>query len=85
MSVDTDPFGLAPYVGASLDVMEADTLRMRGDKPFVFTNLKNDTGLDAVIDFIVEQGMLEASLSLPASPVPGLRSVSIPAGMAATS
>ena len=49
---------LAPYVGASLEVMEADTRRMRGDKPFVFTNLKNDTGLDVVIDFIVDQGML---------------------------
>ncbi len=49
---------LAPYVGASLEVMESDTRRMRGDKPFVFTNLKNDTGLDVVIDFIVEQGML---------------------------
>ena len=52
---------LAPYVGASLEVMESDTKRMRGDKPFVFTNLKNDTGLDTVIDFIVDQGMLDAS------------------------
>ena len=51
---------LAPYVGASLEVMESDTKRMRGDKPFVFTNLKDDTGLDTVIDFIVEQGMLDA-------------------------
>ena len=49
---------LAPYVGASLEVMEADTKRMRGDKPFVFTNLKDDTGLDTVIDFIVDRGML---------------------------
>ncbi len=49
---------LAPYVGASLDVMESDTRRMRGDKPFVFTNLKDDTGLDTVIDFIVDRGML---------------------------
>ncbi len=52
---------LAPYVGASLEVMESDTKRMRGDKPFVFTNLKTDTGLDTVIDFIVEQGMLRAA------------------------
>ncbi len=52
---------LAPYVGASLEVMEKDTLRMRGDKPFVFTNLKNDTGLDTVIDFIIDQGMLNAA------------------------
>jgi len=49
---------LAPYVGASLKVMETDTRRMRGDKPFVFTNLKNDTGLDLVVDFIVDRGML---------------------------
>jgi len=51
---------LAPYVGASLEIMESDTRRMRGDKPFVFTNLKDDTGLDTVIDFIIDQGMLEA-------------------------
>ncbi len=51
---------LAPHVGASLEVMQSDTLRMRGDKPFVFTNLKDDTGLDTVIDFIVDRGMLDA-------------------------
>ncbi len=49
---------LAPYVGASLEVMEADTRRMRGDRPYVFTNLKKDIGLDVVIDFVVKQGML---------------------------
>lgn len=49
---------LAPYVGASLDVMESDTRRMRGDKPFVFTNLKQDQGLDVVVDFVIRQGML---------------------------
>jgi len=49
---------LAPYVGASLAVMEHDARRMRGDKPFIFTNLKNDDGLAGVIEFIVEQGML---------------------------
>jgi urease accessory protein len=49
---------LAPYVGASLEVMEADTNRMRGDKPWVFSNLKNDTGLDTIVDFITSQGML---------------------------
>jgi urease accessory protein len=49
---------LAPYVGASLDVMEQDARRMRGDKPFIFSNLKNGDGLSGVIEFIVRQGML---------------------------
>ena len=52
---------LAPYVGASLEVMESDTKRMRKDKPYVFTNLKKDEGLQKVIDFIVQQGMLQAA------------------------
>lgn len=43
---------LAPYVGASLDVMDRDATKMRGARPFVFTNLKQGSGLDAVIDFI---------------------------------
>ena len=51
---------LAPYVGASLEVMERDAGKMRGDKPFVFTNLKTRQGLEQVIDFIVERGMLGA-------------------------
>ena len=49
---------LAPYVGASLEVMESDTQRMRGDKPFVFSNLKSQEGLPRIIDFIVSEGML---------------------------
>ena len=49
---------LAPYVGASLEVMEADTQRMRPTKPYVFTNLKKSQGLDTIIDFILTQGML---------------------------
>ncbi|MCS5591490.1 MAG: urease accessory protein UreG [Gammaproteobacteria bacterium] len=49
---------LAPHVGASLEVMESDSKRMRGDKPFVFTNLKKSIGVDAVINFVVEEGML---------------------------
>ncbi len=44
---------LAPYVGASLEVMERDTRHMRGDRPFVFTNLKDGTGVDTVITEIV--------------------------------
>jgi urease accessory protein len=43
---------LAPYVGANLSVMEADSRVFRKDKPFAFTNLKTDEGLDAVIDWI---------------------------------
>src|SRR5690242_20029301 len=50
---------LAPYVGASLEVMDRDAKRMRGDRPFVFTNLKTGQGLDTVIAFIVEKGMLD--------------------------
>ncbi|BAU64862.1 urease accessory protein G [Stanieria sp. NIES-3757] len=46
---------LAPMVGASLDVMEQDTKKMRGDKPFVFTNLKTKQGLENVINFITNQ------------------------------
>lgn len=49
---------LAPYVGASLEVMDRDARRMRGEKPFVFTNLKTEYGLDKVIDFILDRGML---------------------------
>jgi len=51
---------LAPHVGASLEVMDRDARKMRGERPFVFTNLKTGQGLDAVIDFIVMQGMLTA-------------------------
>jgi urease accessory protein len=50
---------LAPMVGADLRVMETDTKRMRGPRPFVFTNLRTDKGLDRVIDFIVMAGGLE--------------------------
>jgi len=60
---------LAPHVGASLDVMQADSRRMRGDRPFVFTNLKTGQGLNEVIEFIVHQGMLVASASANPSPV----------------
>lgn len=49
---------LAPYVGADLNVMEQDTQRMRGERPYVFTNLKEKQGLDKIIEFIVKDGML---------------------------
>ena len=49
---------LAPHVGANLDVMEADTRRMRPSRPHVMTNLKTKAGLDEVIAFIERQGML---------------------------
>ena len=50
---------LAPYVGADLAVMEADTRRMRGNKPFVMTNLKTNAGLAEVIAFIEQKGLLK--------------------------
>jgi urease accessory protein len=46
---------LAPHVGASLDVMDRDARKMRGSRPFVFTNLKSDEGLDTVVDWVLEQ------------------------------
>ena len=49
---------LAPHVGASLEVMERDAKKMRGERPFVFTNLKNGDGAVAVEQFIIEQGLL---------------------------
>lgn len=46
---------LAPYVGASLDVMERDSRKMRGERPFIFTNLREDVGLDAVIEWLEDK------------------------------
>lgn len=50
---------LAPYVGASLEVMDQDARKMRGERPFVFTNLKTKQGLKAVEEFIIQAGMLD--------------------------
>ena len=49
---------LAPLVGADLGVMDRDAKKMRGDKPFIFSNLKDGTGVADIVSFIVEQGML---------------------------
>ncbi len=49
---------LAPMVGASLEVMDRDAKKMRGDKPFLFTNLKQEQGLDQIITFIKKNGMI---------------------------
>jgi urease accessory protein len=51
---------LAPHVGADLSVMEADTLRMRPKRPFVFTNMRTGEGVDTVARFIEEAGGLKA-------------------------
>jgi len=50
---------LAPHVGASLEVMRDDAQRMRGERPFVFTNLKTGEGVDTVVEFVIRAGMLE--------------------------
>src|SRR5215472_14108260 len=49
---------LAPLVGASLEVMDRDARRMRGDQPFVFSNLKSGEGMEAIIDFVTAKGGL---------------------------
>ena len=49
---------LAPMVGASLEVMDRDSKKMRGKRPFVFSNLKTGQGLDAIVEFIETEGML---------------------------
>ena len=49
---------LAPYVGASLEVMERDARRMRGERPFVFTNLRSGEGVLPIAEFVIREGML---------------------------
>jgi urease accessory protein len=50
---------LAASVGASLEIMARDTRQMRGERPFVFSNLKTGRGIEQILEFIIEQGMLE--------------------------
>ncbi len=52
---------LAPYVGADLEVMRRDAKKMRGERPFVFSNLKSGKGLDRIIEFIQYEGLLVAA------------------------
>jgi urease accessory protein len=52
---------LAPLVGASLEVMEADTVRMRAKRPFIFANLKSGEGADRIANFVIEKGGLTKS------------------------
>lgn len=54
---------LAPLVGADLAVMEADTQRMRGTRPYVFTNLKAGDGVARIVEFIVEKGGLQPAIT----------------------
>jgi urease accessory protein len=49
---------LAPAVGASLEVMDRDARKMRGDRPFVFTNMKTKEGIEPVVDFVMKRGLL---------------------------
>jgi urease accessory protein len=60
---------LAPIVGASLDVMDRDAKKMRGERPFIFSNLKAAKGLDDIIQFIITEGMLETKTLPPAQAV----------------
>ena len=50
---------VADLVGASLEVMDRDTKKMRGDKPFIFSNMKTKQGLAEIIEFIEKEGMLK--------------------------
>lgn len=50
---------LAPMVGANLDIMDQDSKRMRGERPFVFANVEKNDGVDAIVKFIVQAGGLE--------------------------
>jgi urease accessory protein len=63
---------LAPFVGANLDVMESDSLRMRGTRPFVFTNIRAGEGVGMIARFILERGGLENRLDAATISAPSL-------------
>lgn len=50
---------LAPHVGASLEVMDRDAKKMRGERPFIFSNMKTGEGVHQIIEFIIDKGMLK--------------------------
>lgn len=52
---------LAPHVGANLEVMRVDAARMRGARPFVFSNLRSGAGVDDIVAFIRHQGLLDTA------------------------
>jgi urease accessory protein len=52
---------LAPYVGASLEVMARDARTQRGERPFLFTNIRQGVGVAEVVDFVVKQGLMDIS------------------------
>ena len=54
---------IAPLVGASLEVMDRDSRKMRGERPFVFSNMKSGEGLRQIVDFIIKEGMLNPPAS----------------------
>jgi len=53
---------LAPYVGADLEVMERDSRKMRGERPFIFTDIKHGVGVDRVVSWLVDNVVLEAGV-----------------------
>lgn len=55
---------LAPLVGADLAVMDRDAKKMRGEKPFIFSNLKDGTGVESIVEFIESHGMLTVDASV---------------------
>jgi urease accessory protein len=59
---------LAPHVGASLEVMDRDARKMRGERPFVFTSIRLGEGLGPVVDFVIRQGLLRTNPTATTTP-----------------